>query len=457
MPPERLRAHLTLRAYMQTQRPADKGGSEGEAKWKVHLRALKYRNYKLFFIGQIFSLCGTWMQSITLSWLVYRLTGSTTMLGLIGFVSQVPFIPLSYVGGIVADHLSRRYIILITQTAAMLLALVTAVLLFTGHLQLWHIFSLAIALGLIDAFDIPARQTFLVDLVGKEDLLNAVALNSLLFNSTRIVGPTLAGLIVSAVGEGWCFIVNAASYGAVITALLLMKISPPSHTARNEASPRNFGEGISFACRAVPIRALLLLIATVSFFGLPYTALLPSLAVKALNGDSRTLGLLMSAAGVGGLAGAIILTTRRRMQETERWVALACVGLGAGLILLAFSRSLSLSVAILGLIGLSTMLQMTLSYTQIQTLTPDKLRGRVMAIFSAAFMGTVPFGVLLSGALAERFGTPLLIGYSGAICLFGGLLFSTRLKALRENALQLKVTLKAAEVTQHDVQAAEEV
>ena len=374
-----------------------------ESRWQAAWRALRHRNFQLFFSGQLISLIGTWMQSVAQSWLVYRLTGSALLLGSVGFASQIPVFLFAPLGGITADRFNRRYIVICTQIASMVLALVLAALTLLHKVQVWHVFVLAALLGVVNAFDIPGRQSFLVEMVGKEDLMNAIALNSSMFNGARVIGPAIAGILVAKIGEGWCFFANAVSYIAVIIGLLLMKVHSPVRAAM--ASPlEHIMEGFRFVNRTAPIRALLLLLGLVSLVGMPYVVLMPIFADQILHGGARGLGILMGATGVGALLGALTLAFREGVKGLGRWVAWCCAGFGASLIVFALSHSFWLSVLLLLPVGYSMMLQMASSNTLIQVMVPDALRGRVMAVYSMMFMGMAPIGALLGGALAEHLG-----------------------------------------------------
>src|SRR5687768_8057802 len=389
-------------------------------------RALRHRNFQLFFSGQFVSLTGTWMQSVAQSWLVYRLTGSVVLLGLIGFASQIPVFILAPIGGAVADRYNRRRILVITQTFAMINAFVLAVLTLTGNIEIWHLFVIASLFGIANAFDIPARQAFAVDMVGKEDLINAIALNSSMFNGARIVGPAIAGLLVATVGEGWCFFLNSMSYIAVLAGILLMKITPVVRP-RVGSAISNIKEGFIFVGKNAPIRALLLLLGLISLMAMPYAVLMPIFADKILGGGSDTLGYLMGASGAGALIAALLLASRKEIFGLGRWVAFASGGLGISLILFSFSNVFWLSALLLIPVGFSMMTQMASSNTLIQAMVPDELRGRVMSVYSMMFMGMAPLGALLAGTLAGILGASYTVALGGAVCIVGSLVFSLRL------------------------------
>ncbi len=408
------------------------------------LRALKHRNFQLFFGGQLISVTGTWMQTVALSWLVYRLTGSTLLLGTVGFASQIPILLVAPLGGTMADRHDRQRIVIGTQVASMVLAFVLAALTLTGKVQVWHILVLATLLGVANAFDIPARQAFLGDMVGKEDLMNAIALNSTLFNGARILGPAVAGVLVATIGEGWCFFANAVSYVAVIVGLMMMRVRRPVQKPPSGSPLTHILEGFRFVAHTRPIRAILLLLGLVSLVAMPYTVLMPVFADRILHGGARGLGILMSATGVGALLAALALASRTRVRGLGRWVAYACGGFGVALILFASSRSFWLSAALLVPAGFCMMLQMASSNTLVQTMAPDHLRGRVMSVYSMMFMGLAPFGALMGGALADRLGAPLTVAMGGVACVGGAVWFGLTLPSIRLEARRLILAQAAA-------------
>jgi MFS family permease len=408
------------------------------------LRALRARNYRLFISGQLISLIGTWMQSVAQAWLIYRLTGSAAMLGLIGFAGQVPVFLIAPLGGVIADRLDRRRVLVRTQSAMMVLALTLAALTLLGVVQVWHVFVLAALLGIANAFDIPTRQAFVIEMVERDDLGNAIALNSSMVNGARIVGPAVAGIVVAAVGEGWCFLLNGLSYVAVITALLMMRLAPSRHGRRSTTAWESIVEGFAFSWEMAPIRALLLLLGLVSLMGMPYSVLMPVFADRILHGGADAYGLLMSASGVGALAGAVSLTIRRQVRGLGRWVAASAVGFGVSLIAFSFSRSLWLSAALLVPAGFFMMVEMAASNTLIQSMVPDRLRGRVMAVYSMMFMGMAPLGALMAGSLAAPLGAPATVALGGTVCIAGGLAFGSRLPSLRGPARELIVAQQAS-------------
>jgi MFS family permease len=402
------------------------------------LRALKHRNFQLFFSGQMISLIGTWMQSVAQSWLVYRITGSSLLLGSVGFASQIPVFLAAPLGGIVADRYNRQRVVIGTQIASMILAFILAVLTLTHKITVPEIFVLAAVMGVVNAFDIPGRQAFLVDMVGKEDLMNAIALNSSMFNGARIIGPAIAGILVAKIGEGWCFFANAVSYIAVIVGLVLMRVPP--HTHRPTGSPiAHIIEGFRFVKNTAPIKALLLLLGLISLVAMPYTVLMPIFADRILHGGARGLGILMGATGVGALLGALTLATRTGVHGLGRWVTFSCAGFAITLMAFAFSRNFWLSAALLVPVGFCMMLEMSSSNTLIQAMVPDHLRGRVMSVYSMMFMGMAPFGALFGGAMADRIGAPLTVCMGAVACLGGAVIFGLRLPKLRVEARRLIV------------------
>jgi MFS family permease len=403
------------------------------------LRALRHRNFQLFFGGQLISLTGTWMQNVAQAWLVYRLTGSSLLLGSVGFASQIPVFLFAPIGGIVADRFNRHRVVIGTQITSMILAFILAALTLTGRVQVWQVFVLASLMGVVNAFDIPARQSFLVDMVGKEDLMNAIALNSSMFNGARIIGPAVAGILVASIGEGWCFFVNGVSYIAVIAGLLLMKLQPRSYQRPAGSPLEHIIEGFRFVRRTAPIRAILLLLGLISLVAMPYAVLMPVFADRILHGGARGLGILMGATGVGALLAALTLATRTGVYGLGRWVAFACAGFGVSLLLFSFSRNFWLSTALLLPVGFCMMLETSSSNTLIQAMVPDHLRGRVMAVYSMMFMGMAPFGALLGGALADRIGAPLTVAMGAVACIGGAALFGLQLPKIRVEARQLIV------------------
>ena len=395
-------------------------------------RALRHRNYRLFFAGQSISLVGTWITRVAMSWLVYRLTGSAVLLGVVGFAGQIPTFLLSPVAGVWVDRLDRYRVLIATQVLAMAQSAALAVLTISGRIEVWHLVALAVVQGLISAFDVPARQAFVVEMVeGKDDLPNAIALNSSLVNAARLVGPAIAGVMVAGVGEGWCFAVDSASYIAVIASLLMMTVVRMARVVPERNVRADIAAGFQYAFGFRPIRAGLALLAVVSLAGAPYTTLMPVVADRVLRGGPNTLGLLMGATGVGALGGALWLAARKTVVGLGTVIPVAAAAFGLSLVAFAFSTSLWLSMLCLVGAGAGFMVHMAATNTVIQTLVLDEMRGRVMAFYTMAFFGMLPFGSLIAGALAERVGTPVTIAGGGAICVLGALGFSRVLPALR--------------------------
>jgi MFS family permease len=393
-------------------KPEAAGPSSPGQVLSVTLRALRHRNFQLFFSGQFISLVGTWMDTIAEAWLVFRLTHSSLQLGAVGFASQFPVFLAAPLGGIVADRYNRRKIVIGTQVASMIFAGILAALTLSGRVKIWEIFVLAALMGVVSAFDIPARQSFLVDMVGKEDLMNAIALNSSMFNGARLIGPAIAGVLVAKIGEGWCFFANSVSYIAVIAGLLMMRVHRPAALAKSASPLTHLREGLDFARRTAPIRAILLLLGLVSLVAMPYTVLMPVFAAKVLHGNAQSLGILMGSTGLGALLGALTLASRTGVRGLGRWVAFSCAGFGFSLLVFSFSRVFWLSAGLLLPVGFCMMLQMSSSNTLIQAMVPDHLRGRVMALYSMMFMGMAPLGALLGGSLADRLGAPITVPWA---------------------------------------------
>ena len=400
-------------------------------------RALRYRNFQLFFFGQLISLIGTWMQSVAQAWLVYRLTASAVLLGSIAFASQFPVFVIAPLGGVIADRHNRHRIVIATQTASMILAAILAWLTLTNRVQVWHMFVLATGLGVVNAFDIPARQSFIVEMVGREDQMNVIALNSTIFNGARIVGPAIAGILVARIGEGWCFMANALSYIAVIGGLLMMRVTSRPIAGIGTSPFQHMKEGFSWVKQMRPIRALLLLLGLVSLVGTPYAVLMPIFADRILHGGARGLGLLMGATGVGALLAALTLAVKKTVTGLGRWVAISSAGFGISMILFSQSRWFWVSFVLLIPMGFSMMLQSASSNTLIQSMVPDRLRGRVMSVYSMMFMGMAPFGGLFAGLVAHKLGAPLTLTVGGLACLVGSAMFGVYLPGLRCEARQL--------------------
>jgi MFS family permease len=414
------------------------------AKLGPMLRALSHRNYRLFFAGQSISLIGTWMQQIAMSWLVYEMTRNALLLGVIGFAGQIPTFFIAPFAGVLVDRWNRHRLLVATQTLAMIQAFVLAALALSGTIEVWQLIVLSVFLGVINAFDMTGRQAFLTEMVTrKEDLANAIALNSSMVNGARLVGPSLAGLLLAATNSnaGVCFLINGLSYLAVIAALLAMRVEPRARPARATHLVQGLKEGFTYAFGFAPIRALLLLLALVSFVGMPYTILMPVFATDVLHGGPDTLGFLMTASGVGALAGAMYLASRQTVLGLGFFVAMAPVAFGLGLIVFAFSQVVWVSLLLLFVTGFAFMVQMASSNTILQTIVEEDKRGRVMSFYTMAFMGMAPLGSLLAGFVAERVGAPLTLAAGGLGCIVGGLAFTTVLPALRQRVRPLYIRL----------------
>lgn len=384
------------------------------------------------------------MQNVAQSWLVYQLTGSAVLLGLVGFASQIPVFLLASIGGTIADRYHRHRILIVTQISAMILASILTLLTLTNQIQVGHIFVLASLLGVVNAFDIPTRQAFVVDMVGRDDLVNAVALNSSMFNGARMIGPAVAGVMVAGFGEGWCFFVNAVSYLAVIAGLLLMRVKEVKRPTVSESALAHVAEGFRYIRNAIPVRSLLLMLGLVSLTGMPYAVLMPIFADQILHGGPSGLGILMGASGFGAFLGAAVLTMRKGIRGLGRWVGYSATGFGMSLILFSFSRTFLLSAFLLVPVGFFMIIQLASSNTLIQSMVPDRLRGRVMAVYSMMFMGMAPLGALMAGMLAHRMGAPITVALGGGVCIVGAAAFLVHLPAFRYEAHQLIVALQAS-------------
>ena len=391
-------------------------------------RSLKYRNYRLFFGGQSVSLIGTWIQRIATPWLVYDLTKSVLLLGIVGFVGQIPTFLLSPIAGVLTDRWNRYNIMLTTQILSMIQAIILTWLVFSGNIQVWHIIILSGFLGCINAFDVPARQSFVIQMVEKkEDLSNAIALNSSMVNGARLLGPSVAGMLIAATGEGICFMLNAISYLFVIWSLMLMKITPIGNKNGKKSVLKELAEGITYTFGFAPIRYIILLLALVSLVGMPYTVLMPIFAKEIIHGGAHTFGFLMGASGMGALIGAFYLASRRNDSGLEKIIPLSASVFGIGLIMFSLSHFFVVSLILMVITGLGMMLQMASSNTLIQSIVDDSMRGRVMSFFTMAIMGTAPFGSLLAGSSAKLIGAPNTILIGGISCIFGALIFALKL------------------------------
>ncbi|MGA8491438.1 MAG: MFS transporter [Terriglobales bacterium] len=411
--------------------PARPGAQEQG--WKFALRALRSRNYRLFFTGQSVSLIGTWMTQIATSWLVYRITGSAWLLGIVGFASRIPSFLLGPFAGVWVDRWNRHQTLVVTQILSMLQSFALAGLALARIITIHEIIWLGLAQGLINAFDMPSRQAFVIQMVeDRADLGNAIALNSSMVNMARLLGPSIAGIIIAAFGEGYCFLIDGFSYLAVIGSLLAMRIAAVERRSAQKPVWHELKEGWDYVTHFVPIRSILLLLSLISLVGMQYTVLMPIFAGQVLHGGPHTLGFLMGAAGVGALGGAMFLATRRNVLGLGRVVPLASAIFGTGLIALGLSRYLWLSLLLMLFVGGAMMTQMASSNTILQTIVQDDKRGRVMSFYSMSFLGMAPFGSLLAGGLAHQIGAPRTVMISGTICIAGAALFASQLSAMRE-------------------------
>jgi MFS family permease len=406
-------------------------------------RALKHRNFRLFVGGQLISLSGTWMQQVALSWLVYRLTNSPFLLGMLAFAALFPVLVLSPFAGVWADRVSRYRVVIATQVLAMLQAFILATLVLTDSVHIGYVILLAAFLGCINGTEVPARQSFLVEMVeGKDDLPSAIALNSSIFNASRLIGPTIAGGLVAWIGEGWVFFWNGASYLAVLAALFAMRVAPtPRRVGPSEPVLATLGAGLRYATGLLPIRNVLLLLVGVSLVGYPYIALLPVFARDVLHGDARTLGFLFAAGGLGAVTGVLALATRPNARGLSRIITAAVVVVGLSLIGFALVERLLPALALAFVAGGAMMVHLAGSNTLLQTVVDDDKRGRVMSLFAMAHMGMLPLGALAAGAAAARFGAPATVLTGGLLCLLLAALFVRGLPAMRAQIRPLYVRL----------------
>ena len=400
--------------------------------WSLVVRALRHRNYRLFFSGQGVSLIGTWMTRVATGWLVYRLTGSAFLLGLVSFAGQIPILVLGPFAGVWVDRWNRHRVLVVTQALSMLESFGLAVLALTHITTVHEVILLNLFQGAVNSFDMPARQAFVIEMVEEpDDLGNAIALNSSLVNAARLIGPSLAGLIIAGVGEGYCFLIDGVSYLAVIASLLLMIVIPRPTERAHPSVISELRDGWNYVVGFRPIWSILLLLVCISLVGMPYTTLMPIFAGTVLHGGAHTLGFLMGAVGVGALAGAVTLAARPSVLGLGRVVPMTAAGFGASLIAFAGSRVLGLSLFLLVITGFCFMQNLASCNTILQTIVEDKMRGRVMSFYSMAFQGIAPFGSLIAGVIASRIGAPYTLMIGGAICICGASLFAMQLPTLR--------------------------
>jgi MFS family permease len=396
-------------------------------------RALKHRNFRLFFTGQSISLIGTWMTRVATSWLIYRLTGSALLLGLVGFAGQIPTFLLAPFAGVWVDRLDRRKMLVWTQALAGVQSLALAVLTLAKVIHIHEVLWLSVMQGLINAFDMPGRQAFLVQMVeDKQALGNAIALNSSMVNMARLIGPALAGIVIGSVGEGYCFLIDAISYLAVIASLMMMRVTVAPPKPSRASMLEQLKDGWSYVIGFAPIRTILSLFALVSLMGMPFMVLMPIFAGRVLHGGPHTLGFLLGASGVGALISAISLALRKTVRGLTTMIQVSAALFGVGLICFGLSRFLPLSLFLMLIVGFGMMQGLAASNTVIQTLVPEDYRGRVMSYYTMAFVGMAPFGSLLAGALAHQLGAPRAVMITGAFCVAGAIWFSTQLKSIRQ-------------------------
>jgi len=397
------------------------------------IRSLRHRNYRLYFFGQLISLPGNWIQNLALGWLVYRLTDSALLLGVVSFAGQIPSLLITPLAGVYADRIDRRKVLLATQTLSMLIALTLSALVFSGYIQIWHIIIAAILNGISVAVDTPFRHAFLVNMVTeKKDLQNAIALNSSLFNTARFVGPPIGGLLVALAGEGICFMVNGLSYLAVIASLLAMQVNYQAGTVKRASVLADLLSGLKYAYKALPIRVLLIMVITTSLLGLPFQVYMPVFAREVLNGDAQTLGYLIGAIGAGALSGAFFLATRKTLKSIPFIIFIAAGMFSLGLMAFSISTSLFVSLALLAITGFGMVVEFASSNTLLQTMVNDEMRGRVIALYSMSFMGIAPLGSLMMGMLAEIVGMQETVFIAGALCLIASILFYRKLPVIRK-------------------------
>jgi MFS family permease len=408
---------------------AEKPASRFSHAW----RALKHRNFRLFFAGQSVSLVGTWMTRVATSWLVYRLTGSALLLGLVGFAGQIPTFLLAPFAGVLVDRLNRQKLLVWTQALAGLQSLALAALTIAKVINIHEVIWLSALQGLINAFDMPGRQAFLVQMVeDKQDLGNAIALNSSMVNMARLIGPALAGFVIGSVGEGYCFLIDGLSYLAVIASLLMMQVNIAAVKRTATSMLEQLQDGWTYVRGFAPIRTILLLFALISLMGMPFMVLMPIFASSVLHGGPHTLGFLLGASGVGALVSAISLALRKTVRGLTTMIQISAAIFGAGLICFGWSRLFPLSMLLMLVVGFGMMQGLAASNTVIQTLVPEDKRGRVMSYYTMAFVGMAPFGSLLAGSLAHRLGAPHAVMITGACCLAGAAWFTTQLKSIRD-------------------------
>ncbi len=414
----------------QQEQPSPPAARDYSHAW----RALRHRNFRLFFGGQSISLIGTWMTRIATSWLVYRLTKSALLLGTVGFAGQIPTFLLAPIAGVIVDRIDRRKVLVWTQTLAMVQSLALAWLTLSHRINVAEVLALSAMQGVINAFDMPGRQSFMVKMVeDRADLSNAIAINSSMVNTARLIGPSLAGLLIAATSEGWCFLVDGVSYIAVIASLLMMRVPADDLQRATTSMIAQLKEGWTYVTGSVPIRSILGLFALLSLMGWPFMVLMPVFAGQVLHGGAHTLGFLMGAVGVGSLISALSMVMRRSVRGLSKMIPIAASVFGIGLICFGLSHVLWLSMLMMLVTGFGMMQGLTGSNTIIQTLVDENMRGRVMSYYTMAFVGMAPFGSLLAGALAHAIGAPRTVIVSGVACILGSIWFTSRLPAIRKD------------------------
>jgi MFS family permease len=395
-------------------------------------RALKNKNFKVFFLGQLVSLMGAWIQNIALGWLVYRLTDSAVWLGIIGFSGQIPALFLTPFAGVFADRINRRKVLIATQIIPMVMAFSMAALILTNSVLVWHIVAVALINGIVLAFDNPFRHSFLLEMIGDKELLqNAIALNSTLFNSARFIGPMIGGFLIAVVGEGYCFLINGITFTAVVISLLVIKVSPTNLNAERKSIISDLVEGAKYAFSFKPIRFLLILVATTGFFGMPFQVFLPVFARDILGGDSQLLGFLTGALGAGALTGAVYLASQKGMKQLPRMIFFAAIAFALGLMALSLSSNISLSLILLYFTGFGMIVQYASTNTLLQSIVDDSKRGRIMALYGMSFLGVTPVGSLLLGAISGEVGVQITLFASSIVCLGAAVLFSRRINFVK--------------------------
>ncbi|MCL4828951.1 MAG: MFS transporter [Caldilinea sp.] len=428
-------AVTTLKPPLNPQLPLEVASLRARQVRRIKtFQALQHRNFRLYIIGQLISLAGTWMQIVAQGWLVYELSGSEAMLGVVGFASAIPALIVTPWAGVIVDQVRKRDLIILTQVGAMLLALVLAFLTFTGLVQVWHIVVLAMLIGVVNAFDGPARQAFVVEMVGAQDLPNAIALNSMTFNAARVVGPAVGGILLATVGAAWCFTINGLSFIAVIASLLAMQLTRVQLVHDHRSPWEQLKSGVHYVAKQPELRGLILLSLFFSTFGISYNTVLPSFVDRILNGGAAGFGLLTAAAGVGAVSGAFLVATYGDRGRRGQWLFYAAMGFPVVLTLFAFNRSFALALPLTVLLGVGFMLQFTLINTLLQTRVANDMRGRVMSLYTLTFFGFTPFGNLAIGALSEAIGMSVAITLAAVLTLTSAIIIFRRTPELKKMA-----------------------